>query len=113
MLLRLAFWTAAFIAFAPGHALSFGFDDVMREAERVARAPYRPTPAADPQLAGMSYDTYRKQRFRPEFSTWRGSGTPFELQYFPRGRGFTRAVQIHEVVGDTVLPVRVSAAAFE
>ncbi|MBC5782313.1 glucan biosynthesis protein G [Ramlibacter sp. USB13] len=113
MLRRIAFWTTAFLAFAPVHALSFGFEDVAREAERVARAPYREPPAADPALAAISYDAYRRQRFRPEFSTWRGSGTPFELQYFPRGRGFTRAVRMYEVVGDAVQPLQVPASAFE
>lgn len=108
-----ALWAIAFLALAPGLALSFGFDDVAREADRVARAPYRQPAAADATLAAMSYDAYRRQRFRPEFSTWRGTGTPFELQYFPRGRGFTRAVEMFEVVGDTVRPLRVPAGAFE
>lgn len=103
----------AFLALAPVRALSFGFDDVAREADRVARAPYRQPPAADASLAAMSYDAYRRQRFRPEFSTWRGSGTPFELQYFPRGRGFTRPVEMFEVAGDAVRPLRVPAEAFE
>jgi glucans biosynthesis protein len=80
-------WAIAFFALAPGLALSFGFDDVAREADRVAKAPYRQPAAADATLAAMSYDAYRKQRFRPEFSTWRGTGTPFELQYFPRRPG--------------------------
>lgn len=96
-----------------GPALALGFDDVAREADRLARAPYRKPPAADPALAGLSYDAYRKQHFRPEFSTWRGAGTAFELQYFPLGRGFTRALSMFEVVGDEVRPLRLPAAAFE
>ena len=59
---------------------------------RTRRARAVPQAAARRPGAGrMSYDAYRKQRFRTEFSTWRGSGTPFELQYFPLGRTFTRA----------------------
>jgi glucans biosynthesis protein len=100
-------------ALVADRALAFGFDDVSREAERVARAPYREPPAADPALAGMSYDALRKQRFRPEYSTWRGSGTPFELQYFPLGRYNTRAVKMFEVVGDDVRPIELPPAAFE
>ncbi|MDB5946362.1 MAG: glucan biosynthesis protein [Ramlibacter sp.] len=106
--LALALWMLA-----PGCALSFGFDDVAREADRLARAPYRQPAAADANLAAMTYDAYRKQRFRPEFSTWRGSGTPFELQYFPLGRSFTRPLEMFEVVGDAVHPLRVPAGAFE
>ena len=111
--LSCALGTAAFLALAPGPALSFGFEDVARVADRVARAPYRSPAPADAALGAMSYDAYRKQRFRPEFSTWRGSGTPFELQYFPRGRGFTRPVEMLEVVGGVVRPLRVPAGAFE
>jgi periplasmic glucans biosynthesis protein len=102
-----------FCALAAGRAMAFGFDDVAREADRLARAPYRKPPAPDPALVNLSYDAYRKQRFRPEFSTWRGSGTPFELQYFPLGRGFSRALTMHEIVGDEVRPLRLPAAAFE
>ena len=103
----------ALCALAPRYAHSFGFDDVAREADRVARAPYRQPAAANADLAAMSYDAYRRQRFRPEFSTWRGSDAPFELQYFPLGRGFTRPVKMFEVVGDAVRAIEVPAAAFE
>ena len=94
-------------------AAAFGFDDVAREADRVAAAPYRRPPAADPALASLSYDAYRQQRFRPEQSTWRGGGVPFELQYFPLGRTFTRALALYEVVGSDVRPLRVPDSAFE
>src|SRR5262249_54235019 len=100
-------------ALVADRALAFGFDDVSREAERLARLPYREPPAADPALVGMSYDAYRKQRFRPEYSTWRGSGTPFELQYFPLGRSNSRAVTMFGVVGDDVRPLELPPAAFE
>ncbi|HYJ97413.1 MAG TPA: glucan biosynthesis protein, partial [Burkholderiaceae bacterium] len=79
-------------------AAGFDFEDVARETERVARAPYRKPPAADPALA-MSYDAYRKVRFKNEHSTWRDSGTPFEVRYFPLGRTFTCALVLHEIVG--------------
>jgi glucans biosynthesis protein len=101
-------WTLAI-----GQAFALGFDDVAREADRLADASYRTPPAADPALAGLSYDAYRQQRFRPEHSTWRGGATPFELQYFPLGRGFTRPLTMYEVVGDEVRPLRLPAAAFE
>jgi glucans biosynthesis protein len=106
-------WALALCTLAAGRVLAFGFDDVAREADRLARAPYRQPAAADANLAAVSYDAYRKQRFRPEFSTWRGSGTPFELQYFPLGGGFTQPVQMFEVVGDAVRPIRLPAGAFE
>jgi len=67
-------------ALAGAHALAFGFDDVAREADRLARLPYRQPPAADPAVAALSYDAYRKQRFRADQSIWRGSnGSSFVL----------------------------------
>src|SRR5262245_43443390 len=101
-------WSAA-----AGPAAAFDFNDVAREAERIARAPYRQAPAPDPALATLSYDAYRKQRFRPDQSTWRSAGLPFELQFFPLGRNFTRPLTLFEVVGDEVRPLRVPASAFE
>jgi glucans biosynthesis protein len=105
---------AALFAFAlaASSAAAFDFEDVAREAERVARAPYRKPPAPDPALA-MSYDAYRKLRFKNEHSTWRGTGTPFELRYFPLGRTFTRALSLFEVAGDEVKPLRLPVGAFE
>src|SRR5262249_18719996 len=91
----------------------FGFDDVAREADRLARQPYRTPPAADPALAALSYDAYRKQRFRPEQSIWRGTGQPFELQFFPLGRYFTRPLTLYAVVGGDVHPLRAAASMFE
>jgi glucans biosynthesis protein len=98
---------------AAGRAAAFDFNDVAREADNLARAPYRQPPAADPALAALSYDAYRKQRFRADRSTWRGSGTPFELRYFPLGRNFVRPLMLYEVVGDEVRPLTVQASDFE
>src|SRR5262245_40656475 len=91
-------------AMAAPLASAFDFNDVAREADRLARAPYRQPPAADPALTALSYDAYRKQRFRTDQSTWRGGGTPFELQFFPLGRSNTHALTLYEVVGDEVRP---------
>ena len=99
-------------ALAVTDAAAFDFEDVAREAERVARAPYRKPPAADPALA-MSYDAYRKVRFKNEHSTWRDSGSPFEVRYFPLGRTFTRPLALHEIVGDEVKPLSLPPNAFE
>ncbi len=94
-------------------AQAFGFDDVAREAERLAHLPYRAPPPADPALAAIDYDTHRKQRFRPEFSTWRGGATPFELQYFPLGNGVTRPLAMFEIVDGQVQPLALPPGAFE
>ena len=108
------FWrrVAALIVCAlAGSAAAFDFEDVAREAERVARAPYqKPTVNDAPQ---MSYDAYRKLRFKNQHSTWRNGGTPFEVRYFPVGRDFTRALTLYEVYGDEVKPLKLPPNAFE
>ena len=94
-------------------AQAFGFADVAREAERLARLPYREPPAADPAITALGYDAHRRQLFRAELSTWRGGGTPFELQYFPLGNGITRPLAMYEVVDGAVQPLELPTGAFE
>ena len=103
-------WLAACAAVP---AFGFGFDEVAREADRVARAPYRALPAVDPAVQALGYDRTRQQRFRAEHSTWRGSGSRYELQYFPLGNGNVRPLAMYEVVGDAVRPLQLPAGAFE
>jgi periplasmic glucans biosynthesis protein len=112
-LLRWAVLAWLLAAALGARAAAFGFDDVVREAERLARQPYGPPPAADPRLAALSYDELRRIRFRPEHSSWRGSGLPFELQFFPLGRGNTRALQMFEVVNGQARPLNLPASAFD
>jgi len=104
-------WAILLAALGPlAHADTF--DEVTRAAEALARAPYRAPPAADPALAALSYDDYRQLRFRPEQALWRGSGSLFELQFFPRGRGNARALGLFEVDGDGTRPIDVPAGWF-
>jgi glucans biosynthesis protein len=92
-------------------AAAFGFDDVAREAERLAASPYQPAPAA-PSLAALSYDDYRALRFRPERALWADTGSAVQLQFFPLGRGNVRPLRLHEIVAGEVRPVAVPAADF-
>jgi glucans biosynthesis protein len=97
----------------PGLAQAFVFDDVAREAEALARQPYRAAPPADARLAAMSYDDLRDIRFRPERALWRGSGSLFQLQFFPLGRGHTRPLRLFELSGGTVRALQVPASDFQ
>ncbi len=92
---------------------TFGFDAVARQAAALASRPYQPAAPADARLAGYSYDQYRSIRFRPERALWRGSGSLFQVQFFPLGRGFTRSLALYEVVDGKALPLRVPAEAFD
>src|SRR5687768_6209609 len=104
---------ALFVCALAAPAAAFDFEDVAREAERLARAPYRKPAPPDPALAAMSEDAYRKLRFKNDHASWRDSGTPFELRYFPLGRQFTRALVLHELVGGEVRPLRLPPNVFE
>ncbi|WP_119156881.1 glucan biosynthesis protein G [Caldimonas tepidiphila] len=92
LLLGLAAWALA------GAVQAFGFDDLARRAERLARQPHRPTAAALPlELKELSYDQYRDIRFRPERALWRREGLPFELMFFHLGKFATDPVRINEI----------------
>ncbi|MCU0923621.1 MAG: glucan biosynthesis protein, partial [Burkholderiaceae bacterium] len=92
---------------------AFGFDDVALEAAALARQPYQAAPASGALLAGLSYDDYRDIRLRPERSRWRDSGSLFQLQFFPLGRGYTRPLRLFEVEGGQVRALVVPASDFQ
>lgn len=98
------------IGFAPV-AAAFGFEDAAREAAALAQRPYQAV-AAQPALAALTYDEYRAVRFKTERSLWRDTGSPFQLQFFPIGRGSTRPLVLHEIVEGRVRAIDVPAAVF-
>lgn len=105
------FLAALCLALLAARALAFGFEDVAREAAAVASRPYQ-APAADARLAALSYDEYRAVRFRPEQALWREAGLPFQVHFFPLGRGNVRPLRLHEVVQGEVRPLDVPASSF-
>lgn len=111
-MLPLAALLVAALQVGPVHA--FGFEDVVRQAESAARAPYksfdRPPPA---ELQALSYDQYRDIRFRPERALWRAEKLPFELMFFHLGKFQTQPVRINEVTAGGVRHLRYDAAAFD
>jgi glucans biosynthesis protein len=113
-MMRRLFITALFAALplAPLAALAFGFDDVAREAEALAKAPYREPAALPPALAKLSYDQYRRLRFNEARALWRSEALPFQVQFFPAGRGFKHALRMNEIVDGQARPLRLAADAF-
>jgi periplasmic glucans biosynthesis protein len=94
-------------------AAAFDFEDVAARAAALSRQPYQAAPPADARLAALSYDDYRDIRFRPERSLWRDGGSLFQLQFFPLGRGYTRALQLYEVQDGQARPLEVPASDFQ
>jgi glucans biosynthesis protein len=105
------FLAALFVATLASCAFAFGFEDVAREAAALAARPHQ-APATDARLVGLSYDEYRAVRFRPEQALWRDAGLPFQVHFFPLGRGNVRPLRLHEVVQGEVRPLAVPASAF-
>lgn len=103
------------LAILAGAAHAFGFDDVTRQAQALAAAPYR-EPAIDPAATGFSYDERRSVRFRTDRSLWRDAAVPFELQFFPRAGdhtgGGTRRIEMFEIDGGRVKAIDVPPGAF-
>jgi len=96
----------------PAIAAAFDFDDVSRQAQALALAPYQEPPPLPPALSALSYDQYRGIRYRAARSLWREPGLPFNVQFFPVGRGFTRALKVYEVVDGEPRPLKLPPDAF-
>ncbi len=99
---------------AVGPARGFDFGDVTERARTLAEAPYvAPSGQVPDWLLRISYDEYRDVRFRPARSLWRGTSSPFEVQFFHPGLFYDRVVVVHEVYGTGVKPVAFSPDLFD
>jgi len=82
----------------PPAATAFEASAVRRTAQSLAAAPFASRDSKLPdELAKLTYDDYRKIRFEPARSLWRGTNRPFEAQFFHRGFLYKDRVQIFEV----------------
>jgi len=78
--------------------IDFGFEDVAKRAEKLARSPFKDPRGQVPDwLLQINYDQWRDIRFKPEASMWRGKNSNFEVQFFHAGLFYDRTVKIHEV----------------
>lgn len=77
------------------------FEQVIERARALAAEPARPTPelALPSELEDLRYDDYRKIRFRPARSLWRGEPGDFEVQFFHAGPAYREPVFISVLEG--------------
>lgn len=75
-----------------GPASSFSFEDVSREALRLARIPYRERDAPNPLLEQIDYDSYQRIRYRPDRTLHKD--TPQPVQLFHLGNSVQDPVRI-------------------
>lgn len=77
---------------------AFGMADVEARARALADAPFENPDGKVPAfLLDISYDQWRKLRFRPESSLWRDEDPLFEVQFFHPGLFYNRLVAINVV----------------
>lgn len=104
---------AAGLAAPAQAAKAFSHAFVQAKAQALAAAPYKTPPSDLPRaLADLDYDAYRGVRFRPDAALWRDDGLQFQLQFFHRGGGFARRVDLFEVRDRQARPIAYSADQF-
>ena len=99
---------------APLAARAFGFDDVSERARELAAAAYKP-PVIQlaPEMRELDYDAYRDIRFRPDHALWRAEKLPFELMFFPTGRGYQDTVRLNTIEPGGVKRLEFDASMFD
>ncbi len=70
---------------------------VVGQARTLASQPYdADRGAVSKSVRSLSYDDYRRIRFRPEHALWQEGGLPFRVQFFHPGYIYDRTVVLHE-----------------
>ncbi|OQW92200.1 MAG: glucan biosynthesis protein D [Beggiatoa sp. IS2] len=91
----------------------FGFADVGRRAELLAKQPFQEDEQNLPDFfRNLGYDQYQDIRFSAEEAIWRDEGLPFVVQLFHRGFLFLKRVEVNIVDHGKVKPVAYSPRLF-
>lgn len=105
LLLGLSLIFSTTVAFA--NDVPFDFEVLQYKAKTLAAKPYAERPNRVPEsLRKLNYDEYRDIRFNPNSAWWRRERLPFQLQFFHPGFIYNRTVQLSEVSGGSVEPIR-------
>jgi len=90
----------------------FGFDDVIRRARDLARAPFEDAQPRLPEaFDNLDYDAWRDIRFRPDHALLPGGA--FRLQTFHLGFLYRRAVTVNTIRDGIATPIAYSPAMFD
>ena len=79
-----------------------GCTNLVRE---VASKPYAPRPKVPQPWLDLNYGAYKSIRPRPERAVWSGTGSPLQVDLFPPGLYFPRAVEVNLVEDGTATPL--------
>ncbi len=84
------------------------------QAQTLAQSPWRKPTPPDARRAALGYDAVRRIQFRQPQALWRGTGSPFEMQFFPvAGEYVVRALALHEVTDGNVRALKLPASIFD
>ncbi len=87
------------------------FSELAARARSLSEAP--PAPSRQMELPAtlrdLDYDGYRKVRFRPDRSLWRGQPGSFEVQFFHPGPSYRDPVAISTIEGGKAQPLPFSS----
>jgi glucans biosynthesis protein len=91
----------------------FGFADVERRAQDLAKVAYEArVPALPAPIAKLDYDAWRDIRFKPD-KAFLGDGSPFRLQLFHLGFLYTRPVTVNLVRGGVATPIPYQSSLYD
>jgi len=85
----------------PPQATPEYFGELEKKARALAAEPANDRPKIElpKQLAKLTYDQWRKIRFRPEKGLWRDDSGRFEVQFFHPGFGYVEGVSVSLIEG--------------
>jgi glucans biosynthesis protein len=96
------------------HEEIFSYETVVEMASDMAREGYlTAVPALPKELRELNYDQTRDIRWKEEFTLWRKEGLPFQARFFHPGGLHDRPVEIFEVTGNRVEPLRYTPEFFD
>ncbi len=93
---------------------SFGYEDVVRQAQALGERPFDADAATIPaELSKLTYDSYREIRLRRDRTFWGESGSDFRLLPFHLGFLHDKPVQVHIIRYGAAMPIPFTTSLFE
>lgn len=86
-------------------AQPFSTETVIAQAQALSDQPYTPRDTVPQDWLDLTYDQYRDIRFDTKQALWRGTATPYEIDFFAPGLYFPRATQVFTVENGAQTPV--------
>lgn len=104
-------WAQRARAAAPG--MDFSRETVIALARDMAARDQQPRPRVPQDWLDLSYEHYKSIWFRHDRALWRGTGRPYEVDFFHPGLYFPHPVRIDVVEDGIARPVPFDLSAFD